>query len=175
LAGALFAGCQAAPISSSAVGNDVPGGEEKKQEVSFWTLTSYQNAADAVLAEWEKAHPNIKINVTLNGGDPHKNNLMVAAASNTLPDIWFNWGGTLATFYSDNGLTYDLSAYAKEHKWEDRFIPDTLSLATFDHQIVGFPVNFNILEMFYRKDLFEKVGAKAPNYLCGARIGHGQA
>lgn len=152
-----------APPSGSQSETASPGdATEASQEISFWTLTSYQDAAEQVLDLFQKEHPEITVNVTLNGGDPHKNNLMVAAASNTMPDIWFNWGGTLATFYSDNGLTYDLSAYAQAHNWEERFIPSTLELATFDGEIVGYPVNFNILEVFYRKDIFEQAGATVP-------------
>ena len=143
-------------------GGNRQSGAGASNEFSFWTLTSYQNAANAVLELFEKAHPDIKINPTFNGGDPHKNNLMVAAASKTLPDIWFNWGGTLATFYSDNYLTYNLRSYADSNNWRGRFIPSVLTLVTFGDQVVGFPANFNILEFFYRKDLFEKAGVRVP-------------
>ncbi len=34
----------------------------------------------------------LKVNVTINSTDDQKSNLKVAAASDSLPDIWYNWG-----------------------------------------------------------------------------------
>ena len=43
-------------------------------------------------------YPNIKIETTFMSSDDIKANTKIAASSNTLPDMWYNWGGVLADF-----------------------------------------------------------------------------
>lgn len=143
-------------------------GSPKKEgpvEIEFWVLNSRQPLTKGVIADFMAENPNIKINYVMNGGDEHKNSLKVAAASGSLPDVWFNWGGSLASYYVENGLTYDLSDYAKENEWNKKFDQAALDLATIDGQLAGYPIHLAILGMFYRKDIFEKCGVSAPKNL----------
>jgi raffinose/stachyose/melibiose transport system substrate-binding protein len=131
-------------------------------ELTWWNLSARKELTEKVVADFHAAHPNIKIIPVLHGTDEHKSNLMVAASSNSLPDIWFNWGGTLGSFYPENGLTYDLSDYAKKHNWDSKFDKGALDLATLAGQLAGVPTSQAMIGMFYRKDIFEKCGLSEP-------------
>jgi raffinose/stachyose/melibiose transport system substrate-binding protein len=158
--GALFAGCQ----NKSKETNDPNAGEgNKKITLTFMTLTSRQEATVAATKEFMEKNKDIEIKVTYNQVDDHKTNLMIMASSKTLPDMWRNWGGSLGSYYPKNGLSYDLTQYAKDNKWEDKFLPAALDLAKVDGKISGRPFVINAMGMFYRKDLFEKYGIKVPS------------
>lgn len=78
------------------------------------------------------------------------------------PNMWFNWGGSLGGFYVDNGLTYDLTSYAEENGWADKFNSNALNLCTYDGKISGYPTSYNVLGFYYRKDIFEQYNLEVP-------------
>lgn len=155
MTGALFMGCQSNSKQSSAAADG-------KVTINYWTLTSSQEQVEQITKEFMEKNPDIVVNVTYNSTDDQKKNLKVAASSNSMPDIWRNWGGSLGSFYTENGLTYDLTSYAKENGWDNKFLPSALDLATFDGKLSGRPFVINALGMFYRKDIFNKYNIKVP-------------
>ncbi len=131
-------------------------------EVTFWTLNTRQNAVDPIAEAFNAANPDIKVTVSYYDTDGIKDACKVAASSGTLPNMWFNWGGSLGGFYAENGLSYDLTEYAKNNDWENKFSSGVLSLCQLDDQLSGYPTSFNVLDVYYRKDIFEKYGIKVP-------------
>ena len=129
--------------------------------LTFWTPTWRQAAEEAIIADFEAKYPNIKIEATYLSSADIKTNTKIAASSNTLPDMWYNWGGAFADYYAENGLCLDLTDYANEHNWSDRFLAGALQQATYDGKIIGLPQNLIALVVFYRKDLLEAAGVSA--------------
>lgn len=143
-------------------GGDSKNKEEEIIEITFMTLTSRQDQTQAAIDEYQEKHPNVKIKVSYNSTDDHKKNLKIAASSDTLPDVWRNWGGSFASYYVLNGYSYDLREYAEKNGWKDKFLQAALDLATFDGKLGGYPFVINGLGIFYRVDMFEKYGIKVP-------------
>lgn len=131
-------------------------------EVTFWTLNTRQEAVDPMVEAFNAQNENIKVTVSYYDTDGIKDACKVAASSKTLPNMWFNWGGSLGSFYVDNCLTYDLTEYSKEKKWEEKFNSNALDLCTFDGKVSGYPTSYNILGIYYRKDLFEQYQLEVP-------------
>jgi raffinose/stachyose/melibiose transport system substrate-binding protein len=156
----LAAGLLAAPAVFAG------GGAEEKSAgpvtVEFWNLSSRKQLTEKAVADFNTLNPDIVVKFVLNSTDDHKKNLKIAASSKSLPDFWFNWGGTLGSFYAENGLSYDLGSYAKENGWDKKFAKSSLDLATFDGNLSGYPTSINMIGMHYRADIFDKVGVKAP-------------
>ena len=100
-------------------------------EVSFWTLNTRQNAVEPIVEAFNEANPDIKVTASFYDTDGIKDACKVAASSDTLPSMWFNWGGSLGSFYVDNDKTYDLTQYAKDNGWNDEFTE-----AALDHDTV---------------------------------------
>ncbi|MCQ5187619.1 ABC transporter substrate-binding protein, partial [Streptococcus parasanguinis] len=70
--------------------------------------------------------------------------------------------GSLGGFYAENGLTYDLTDYARENKWEEKFTQTSMDLCTLDGKLSGYPTSYNVLGVYYRKDIFEQNGIEVP-------------
>lgn len=140
----------------------VSGENGDEEEVTFWTLSTKQEALEPIVEAFNEQENGVKVNISYYDVDGIKDACKVAASSKTLPNMWFNWGGSLGSFYADNGLTYDLTEYAKENNWEDKFNPNALNLCTFDKKLSGYPISYNILGVYYRKDIFEEHNLEIP-------------
>lgn len=131
-------------------------------EVSFWTLYTKQEAVEPIVEAFNEANPDIKVTASFYTGDALKDACKVAASSDTLPEMWFNWGGSLGQFYVENEKTYDLTEYAKENNWSDRFSAGALSLCTLDGQLCGYPTSYSVMGVYYNKAIYEEVGIEVP-------------
>ncbi len=140
----------------------VVNGASEKIKVNFWTLNARGELAKKVIADFNASNPNIEIVLTLNSTDDQKKNLKIAAASQSLPDMWFNWGGSLASFYSENGLSLDLNSYAKKNKWNEHYIQTALDMCRFHGQLSGLPTGITGLGIYYNKQMFQKYNIKVP-------------
>ena len=133
-----------------------------KIAVTFWTLSDRQTGVEQIVSAFNQLHDDITVTASYYDVDGIKNACKVAASSKTLPNMWFTWGGSLGGFYSDNGLTYDLTNYAKAHNWDNVFSPGAISLCTRNGQLTGYPTSYNVVGMYYRKDIFEKYNISIP-------------
>ena len=131
-------------------------------EVSFWTLNTRQNAVEPIVEAFNEANPDIKVTASFYDTDGIKDACKVAASSDTLPSMWFNWGGCLGSFYVDNDKTYDLTQYAKDNGWSDEFTEAALNLCTFDNKLSGYPTSYNALGVYYSKQIFDDCGIEVP-------------
>ena len=137
-------------------------GSEGVKEFTIWQLSYKQEALDKIISVYNTEHTDYQIKAAYFDTDGIKDQAKVAASSGTLPEMWFNWGGSLGGFYPENGLTYDLTDYAKANNWDSKFNPGALSLVTLHGQLSGYPISYNVLGMYYRKDIFAKYNLDVP-------------
>lgn len=133
-----------------------------KINVTFWALSTRQNAIEPIVQAFNEANEDINVTAAFYSTDGIKDACKVAASSQSLPHMWFNWGGSLGGFYVENGLTYDLTQYAQDNDWANRFSAGVLSLCTLDGKLSGYPTSYNVLGVYYRKDIFEQYGIAVP-------------
>jgi raffinose/stachyose/melibiose transport system substrate-binding protein len=133
-----------------------------KTRITFWTLSGRQDAVEPIIKEFNAKNPDIEVVAAFYDTDGIKDACKVAASANTLPNMWFNWGGSLGGFYSDNGLTYDLTEYAEKYNWHDKFNDGAMALCTRNGELTGYPTSYNVLGVYYRKDIFDRLGLKVP-------------
>lgn len=131
-------------------------------ELTFWGLSSRQDGIEGIVAAFNEANPDVHVTASLYDTDGIKDACKVAASSDTLPSMWFNWGGSLGGFYVDNGKTMDMTAYAEEHGWYDKFNAGALALLTRNGQLTGYPSSYNVLGVYYNKGMFEELGIEVP-------------
>ncbi|WP_019638401.1 ABC transporter substrate-binding protein [Paenibacillus fonticola] len=146
----------------NAAGTGAGDGGGDKTTVSIWVLNDQAAYLEPIIKDFESKNPDIKVEPTFYGTDPLKESLKVAAASKTLPDMWFTWGGSLGAFYPENGLTMDLTAVAAEHKWEDIYNPAAIDLVKYDGKIAGVPFHLASLAVIYPKELYAKLNLNPP-------------
>lgn len=134
----------------------------EKVTITFWTLQTRQEAVDPIIEAFKEIRSDIEVVASYYSTDGIKDACKVAASSGTLPDIWFNWGGSLGSFYVENGLTYDLTSYAEENGWSDIFNSGALDLCTLDGKLSGYPTSYNVLGIYYNKAIFEQYSLEVP-------------
>ncbi len=134
----------------------------KKIELTYWAILARKDWTEAALKIFEKNNPNIKINIVYNSGDNQKQNIIVAASSHTLPDIWYNYSGPGSNFFMENKLCYDLTPLAKKENWFKTMRKSALDSFTYKGKINAYPLAINTTQVIYRKDIFEKYGIKVP-------------
>ena len=137
-------------------------GDGEVTEISFWTLSVRQDAVEAAIEQFHAKNPDVKVTASYYDTDGMKDACKVAASSQTLPNMWFNWGGALGSFYTDNGLTYDMTEYAANNGWNDKFLESALGLCNFNGELAGYPTSFNVLGTYYRKDMFAEHNLEVP-------------
>lgn len=150
--------------TASVLGSTVPAfaGNDEEVTLTFWTPSWREGAEAPIIEDFMKKYPNIKIDVTYMSSDDIKANTKIAASSGTLPDMWYNWSGVLAEFYAENGLCMDLTDYAAENGWDEKYLDGAIEQCSYDGQLIGLPENLVSLNMYYRADLFEKYGIEEP-------------
>ncbi|WP_178019818.1 ABC transporter substrate-binding protein [uncultured Paenibacillus sp.] len=157
----MLSACGGGNSENAAAGNGA-GGEDAKTTVTIWVLNDQQTYLDPIFKEFESKNPDIKVEPTFYGTDPLKESLKVAASSKTLPDVWFTWGGSLGSFYPENGLTMDLTEVAAEHQWDGIYNPAALDLVKYEGKITGVPFHLASLSVFYPKELYTKLNLTPP-------------
>ena len=149
-------------LAGTLLGSAVSAYAEEPVELSFWSIASRKDVEENVIAAYQEAHPDVTITATFYSTDDIKTNLKIAASSNSMPDMWYNWGGSLASYYPENGLTYDFSQIAEDENWGEKFLPAALELCTLGGQLSGIPQSIAMMNIWYRKDVFEECGIEIP-------------
>lgn len=131
-------------------------------ELTFWTLSTRQEAVDPIVEAFNAENEDINVTVSYYDTDGIKDACKVSASSDSLPSMWFNWGGSLGQFYVDNGKTYDLTEYAEANGWNDTYSAGALNLCTLGGQLCGYPTSYNVLGVYYNKSIFVECGIEVP-------------
>jgi raffinose/stachyose/melibiose transport system substrate-binding protein len=106
----------------------LPKPPEGKVTVKFWAIATMPWKEP--LAEFAKIYPNIDIKWTKYSVDEIKQALRVAAASGKMPDMWTNWGGSLASPYIDGGHALEITPeIAAKYGLDKNISPIALDLA----------------------------------------------
>ncbi len=138
------------------------GYEGEPVELSFWYLQTRQEGTDVLTEIFNEANPNINVTVSYYDTDGIKDACKTAAQSGSMPSMWFNWGGALGQYYVDNGVTYDLTEYAQTNDWANTYTSGAMNLVTLGGQISGIPTSYNVIGIYYRRDIFEQCGIEVP-------------
>lgn len=136
------------------------------RKLTFWMIQPAPSVLDAIKAiinDYQAAKPSTTVNLEIRGTDPHKEALRVSLGTPAAPDVFYMyWGPGQGGFYVDAGTAEPLDAYYTQYKWTDRFLPAALAYGKFGSSYYGMPFQQQAMGLWYRKDLFQKVGASEP-------------
>jgi len=160
LAVALTA-CSGAGGSGQAAANstaDKYGTAAKPITLNFWSWGS--TSPKPMVAAYEKLHPHIKLNVTLFGGTapPYTKLATVLKAGTGAPDATGLELETLPTFAA-GGKLVNLSKYGVNIADYDK---SAAQASTIDKNVYAVPTDTGPLVMYYRTDVFKKLGLSVP-------------
>lgn len=124
-----------------------------------------------LIEEYEKEHPNVKINVeTVGGGADYSAALKAKFNSGDYPDIFFNGG------FSELDLWIEHLEDMTDEPWVEHLVDAAKPPMTKDGRIYGMPVNLEGYGFLYNKELFAQAGiSETPKTLDELRAWHGRS
>lgn len=145
----------------------VPAAATAQETVRFATIFDATQVEQwtPVIEAFEAEHPEIDIELETTAGSGaavYPDVLRTSMASGDPPDVFFQWGGTIAQPFVDAGQAMDLTPYYEEYGWEARFPPWVLERLSQGDAIYGVPFKARGMGMWYRKDIFEENNLSVP-------------
>jgi multiple sugar transport system substrate-binding protein len=138
--------------------------------ITMWhgDLDYAAKADNALVAEWNKANPNIKVTALYNGGNDFAlQKTLTAIAGGKYPDITYIFGSWAANIIKSPKVVTlnDMIANDPSFNWND-FWPAERLAATVNGKIVGVPALVDNLAIVYNKKLFDQAGFAYPSASC---------
>ena len=129
--------------------------------LTLWCIATESDANrpgyEAAIAEFEAAHPDIKIEWEAFENNSYKTKIKTAMADpESLPDIFFTWAGAFLGDFAEMGTAYCLDdAYAP---FADKLPEVMLQNSTYGGKHYGVPLTYNIVTLFANMDLLAEAG-----------------
>ena len=160
---ALTAGCGSSGGGTPATPGASPTGVVK---ITMWHGEADYSAKayNVLVAQWNKANPNIHVTAVFDGGSDYAlQKTLTAIAGGKYPDITYIFGSWAANIIKSSKVVQlnDLIAKDSSFDWKD-FWPAEQLAATVDGKIVGIPALVDNLAIVYNKKLFDKAGLSYP-------------
>jgi multiple sugar transport system substrate-binding protein/raffinose/stachyose/melibiose transport system substrate-binding protein len=132
---------------NSETGEPAGNGLAYKGELSIMHFSTSEEAEGnggsdgfrTTLANWEKAHPDIKLNQTVLANDEYKIKIAALAAANDLPEV-FELQGMNTKEWSAQGLVLDMTDIIKDSPYADKYDNSKFYPFTAEEKIYGLPV-----------------------------------
>lgn len=160
LAAVALAGCSSSDSSSA----DAEGGKKTIKFMHLWPEGSSNaqfSIVKNIISDYEKDHPNVKVETEILSPDQYRDKLKVLASSNELPDIGMTWSDGFIKPYVEGDMLEPLDDIA-DSKLKDAFIPGVKESYAVDGKTYGLPLELNISYVFYNKEMFKKYNLEAP-------------
>lgn len=135
---------------------------QKTQEVTlnYWGLWEPESVMQTIIADWQKDHPNIKINYTQQSPKEYRERLQSALARNEGPDIFrfhITWGPMLK-----NELEAVPAEVMSATEFESTFYPVVRENLRSGANFLGLPLQIDTLALFYNQQIFQAAGKTPP-------------
>ncbi|MEV6193359.1 ABC transporter substrate-binding protein [Streptomyces sp. NPDC051920] len=168
-AAALAASASIALLATACTGQSDSGGSDdasKEQTINFWHGWSAPNEVAAVkslVAGFEKAHPNVHVNVVGNMTDD-KINQALRAGGEKAPDVVSSFTTNNVGKFCSSGAFVDLNPFFKKAGIDpETTFPKAMNEYTqFDGNRCTVPLLGDAYGLYYNKDAFEKAGIASP-------------
>ncbi|WP_235991748.1 ABC transporter substrate-binding protein [Metabacillus schmidteae] len=117
-----------------------------------WPNEPRKSFYDEKIAEFEKQHPNVKINVDAVLNDSYKEKIKVLVSNDDLPDVFTSWSDTFAADLVSSGRIMELNdIMAEDTEWSGNIIESQYAGFTFDEVTYGIPFTVDGKAFFYNK------------------------
>jgi len=135
--------------------------KETTVSIEWWNLWD-PDIADQIIKDFEAANSNIKVNRTQHGDPGIWDAMVVATATRSGPDIFFNWSGDYQESFYRKGSAISLNNYSRQYGWGDRLFAAATDQVTFDGNLTLIPYGSNAVGVVYKKSTFDQLGLKEP-------------
>ncbi|MCR8634805.1 sugar ABC transporter substrate-binding protein [Paenibacillus radicis (ex Xue et al. 2023)] len=145
----------------SAQGSTASGDKVTIQWWDSMTSEATQGALKKTIAEYETAHPNVKIERTFVSFADIKNKLLLGAAGNQVPDIvWIDNPDHQA--FAAAGILADITKEIQQWGQADKYFSGPWSSTMYKGKNYGVPIGSNDLALYYNVDMLKEAGINPP-------------
>ena len=149
------------PAEGAAAPAAAPAPAEEQTTLKLWCIATESDANRPAylqaIADYEAAHPNVKIEMEAFENESYKTKIKAAMSDpDSLPDIFFTWAGAFLGDFVDAGMVYSLDEVYKNYT--DKIPEVMLANTTYGGKHFGVPTTFNIVAMFANMDLLAEAG-----------------
>jgi ABC-type glycerol-3-phosphate transport system substrate-binding protein len=128
--------------------------------LTYWGLFEDVPVMAPIIADFQREHPNIKIEYTKQNLDQYKDKLITRSNNGNGPDI-FRFHNTWVPELSNLLLPLPASVISKDD-FTKNYYPVAKTDLIKNGIIYGIPLEIDTLNLFINKDLFQAAGLKAP-------------
>ncbi|MBK7494511.1 MAG: extracellular solute-binding protein [Candidatus Omnitrophica bacterium] len=139
--------------------------QAEKVTLNFWAVSGSFMDVEMFnrLAKDFEAKSGIAVRVTPLGWGNFNTKYLTAMAAGVPPDVGITNLGAPVDYGKVGGVIDLLEAFPEEMAIEkERFYPNLLDGFTFRGHLFGLPASLTTLALFYRTDIFHKLGIKPP-------------
>jgi multiple sugar transport system substrate-binding protein len=137
--------------------------ETEKQKLTIWAMGEEGLKLEQIIPLFKKENPNVEIEVQQIPWSAALEKLVTSVASGILPDACQMGTTWMSKFYA-MGAFENLDEYIKKSKVVslENYFKGSLETCSFDGKNYGIPWYVDVRVMYYRKDLYEKLGVPPP-------------
>jgi multiple sugar transport system substrate-binding protein len=161
----LLAGCGGGSSGSGSSANATGPVKDptKPVTITFSSWVGDEKGMKTLVTKFEQAHPNIKVKLQNVPAEESNQKLTTQIAGGNPPDVAFVDASTVASFASRKALV-NLDSYISRSDVVDPtdYVDAFKTFTTYDGSMYGLPIDGESTGLFYRTDLFEAAGIKAP-------------
>lgn len=119
--------------------------------------------ANWLIDEWNKKNGD-RVHVTgvSVDGETYKTKQTIELSSSNPPDLFYSWEGGRGKEIVDNGFSADLTPYYEKYGWDKKLNPAGVTLSVYNGKKHFVPTEMCASVVWYRKDVYEKLGLKVP-------------
>lgn len=139
-------------------------GDTGPAEITYmlWGAPDELAVWQAIVDEFQKQNPNVKVKVDVSDWDSYWNKLQTLFAGGTPPDV-FAMDGPLYPDWQSRGVLANLQPFIDEDPaFLDGLYPGPLETYKRADGYYGLPRDFQTIVLFYNKDLFDAAGLPYP-------------
>jgi len=168
----VLGGGKSQPVSPSRpaqqAGGTQTGGTEgagtqttgKEVALVYWGLWEPTEAMAEVISDFEKANPGTTIEYRKQSHKDYRERLQIAVASGNGPDL-FRFHASWVPMLSEE-LSPMPSKVMSDKEYQNTFYPVAHDLLQSDGQIVGIPLMYDGLALYYNKEILDTAGVEPP-------------
>ncbi len=131
-----------------------------KVTLTYWGLWEDQSVFAPIISDFEKEHPNIKINYSNQNIKEYRERLITRSNNGNGPDI-FRFHNTWVSQLSEFLLPLPNSTISKED-FDKNYYPVVKGDLVANGAIYGIPLYMDTLNLYINKELFQASGLRAP-------------
>ncbi len=158
----LLAACTGGGAPAQAPANQPAAAGPVEITYMEWGDPAELDVWNAIVADFQAANPNIKVNVEVSDWDSYWTKLKTLLAASTPPDV-FAMDAPLYLDYQTRGSLLNLQPYIdKNAGMLDGLYPGTLTAYKTSEGYFGLPRDFQTIVLFYNKDMFDAANQPYP-------------